>query len=72
MSHTTGYRDITATPSPNLYADHNRERHYPECDTCFQPFTARSKALRCEPCRRLSPKARRELRERLRAAKEQA
>jgi hypothetical protein len=65
MADDYGYWHITATPGPNLYADHNRERRK-VCRTCRKPFVARTpNALDCGVCRALTVRARRELRERV-------
>jgi hypothetical protein len=63
---------IPGTPNLALYADHNRERQF-VCRVCGESFGARTpNAKECGVCRGLTPRAKAELRERLRAAKEQA
>ena len=49
---------------PAMYATHQRPRQYEACDTCRQPFVSRApNARRCEVCRGLTAKERRERKE---------
>jgi hypothetical protein len=58
-------------PSPaQMYADHNRLRHFDACRTCQRPFTARAGNARdCQVCRGLTKRQKRQLRESLRLEK---